>query len=194
MRARVLAVCFAFAIGWPVPSQALDPLSLMVLRMLRDQIISAGLEAQLRAQPSRESAATDARALEQAEISAPRELRALIDEGFPHLDRTQRDAVYAKLRQALDDPQNAQSRGLMLQQFRVTATAAGQAHQAFSELTLEQKKAIAVQAAETYRDKPPEEMRQLIELLNASAVPIPRDLRDLMLAELAQDRSSATPR
>ena len=194
MRFRLLAACFVLlTAGWSLPSYAIDPLSLLVLRMLRDQLISAGLEAELRPERGRESPALAPR-LQEPDISTSGGLRTLIDESFAHLDSEQREAVYTQLKQALDDPQNARSRGLILQQFRVTATAVRQAHQAFSRLTPEQKKAIAVQAAETYRDKPPEELQHLVELLNTSAMPIPRDLRDLMLAELAQDRAGALSR
>lgn len=46
---------------------------------------------------------------------------------------------------------------------------------------------MAIRTAAVYRDKQPEAIGEAIELLRASAVPMPADLREFMLAEFTAE-------
>jgi pyruvate-formate lyase-activating enzyme len=176
-------VCVLLAI-WPSVSLAADPLTLLLLRFMRDKIISSAIES----------------AVEQAQRSEParpliiprapydlndRELKALIDEGFVHLSDAQREEVYASVKRMLADPKNAALRPLLVQELAVKASAVRQAHEQLAGLSPERKKTIATEAREEYEKLPPEERQQMIEVLRSGVVPIPRDLNDMILAEFS---------
>lgn len=178
----VIAVLCAFAAA---PAYALDPLSLIVLRMLRDQLVSSQIEAALAPGPAESVVAPPS--------AYPRDLKAVVDQGFPHLDAGQRRAVYERLTEMINDPQNAAQRDLIVNEFINAASASRRAHQALVHLTDAQKRAIAVEAAAAYRDRSPEAMQQAIEALRTSAMPIPSDLRELMLAEFSAESERMRP-
>lgn len=169
----VMALVCALAAG---PVQALDPLSLIVLRMIRDHVASAQLEAAL-------APAETQRGLALARPARyPPNLRTLVDEGFPQLSAAQRDAVHQRLTEMINDPQYAAQRDQMLNDFVEAASAARRSHEALGHLTDAQKRTIAVQAAAAYRDRDPEALQEAIATLRSAAMPIPADLRELMLA------------
>lgn len=181
---RHIATVIAFVCTLAAPqASAFDPLSLIVLRMLRDQVLTTQLEAALG--PSEApGAAPTAR-------EYPRDLSAVIDQAFPHLDAAQRRAVYERLTELINDPRYAAQRDVMLNQFLDAASASHRAHEALAHLSGAQKRTIAAQAAAAYRNKDPETLQQAIELLRASAMPIPQDLRELMLAEFTAESARA---
>lgn len=176
-------ICLVLAL-WPTAGFALEPLTLLLLRMLRDQIVSSAIES----------------AIDNAHRNEPRQpfvippapydlddqkLRMLIDEGFVHLTSPQRDEVFASVKRVLSDPQNAALRPMIVQELAVKASAIRQAHEQLAGLSPEKKKAIATEAREEYRKLQPEERQQMIQVLQSGVVPIPRDLNDMILAEFA---------
>jgi hypothetical protein len=181
----VIAASIACALA-ATPARALDPLSLIVLRMLRDHVISSQLEAAF--------APGEAQHPAPSMQKYPRDLKGLVDQGFPHLDAGQRRAVHDRLSEMMNDPQHAAQRDLILNEFIRGASAARRAHQTLATLTDEQKRTIAVEAAAAYRGKEPEALQEAIGLLRSSAVPIPSDLRELMLAEFTAESARTLPR
>lgn len=176
-------VCVLLAM-WPSVSFAVEPLTLFLLRLMRDKIISSAIES----------------AVEQAQRSEPpqpmliprapydlddRELKTLIDEGFVYLSAAQREEVFASVKRMLADPKNAALRPLLVQELAVKASAVRQAHEQLAGLSPERKKTIATEAREEYEKLPPEERQQMIDVLRSGVVPIPRDLNDMILAEFS---------
>ena len=180
LKSALVALAVASALS-SQPAAALDPLSLMILRMLRDQFVSSQLEAALGSQ-----SASPAPAL----MGYPRDLRTVVDEGFPDLNATQRKAVYDRFTELMNDPRNARDRDAMLNEFLGAASAFRATHEALAHLTDEQKSTIASQAAAAYRDKTPEALEEAIAVLRTSAMPIPADLRERMLAELTSESAA----
>jgi hypothetical protein len=165
------------------PARAFDPVTLMVLRLVRDKLISAGLEVELTPPPKALGYASG-----RAKVrTAPgiEDLRTTIDDGFSYLDRAQRDAVYERLKTALADPQYATSRDAILEELAVKAREVRQAHEALASLPWDRKQAIARQVAATYDELPGDEKRALLDALRAPALPLPADLRNLVLADIA---------
>lgn len=179
----VIALVFALAAA---SATAFDPLSLIVLRMLRDHALSAGLESAL--------AAPQAPAAPPVPSPNPRDLNAVVNESFPQLDASQRAAVRERLEAVLNDPDNAGQRDLILNQFIEAASAARRTHQALARLSDGQKREIAVQAAAAYRTQDPQALQQAIAVLRSSAAPIPSDLRELMLAEFTAASATSAAR
>lgn len=180
-----LALALAATLLAP-PAAAIDPVALIVLRMLRDHIITSQLEAAL-ARAQQPAPAAPVR-------QYPGDVRTLVDEGFPYLDAAQRSAIHAGLMDVMSDSRHAGQRDAILAQFIETANASREAHQALSRLTADEKRTIAVRAADTLRGRSADERQELIDALRSPAVPIPSDLRALMLAELGAPASSAIPR
>ncbi len=176
-------VCLLLAL-WPSAGFALEPLTLLLLRMLRDHIISAAIETAV--EHARRNEARQPLIIPPAPYDLDdQKLRMLIDEGFVHLSPGQRDEVFASVKRILSDPQNAAIRPIIIQELAVKASAVRQAHEQLASLSAEKKKAIAVEAREEYEKLPPEERRQMIQVLQSGAVPIPRDLNDMILAEFS---------
>jgi hypothetical protein len=173
--AVMFALACVFAAG---PAQAFDPLSLIVLRMLRDHIASTQLEAALTPRVTQ-------RALPAGPPPRqyPRDLETLVDEGFPQLDAAQRKAVRDRLTEIMNDAHHAAQRDEILSEFVQATSAARRTHEALAHLTDVQKRTIAAQAAAAYRDKDPEALQHAMDMLRSDAMPIPVDLRELMLAE-----------
>lgn len=190
MRRSVFCLLLAL---WPSIVFAIDPLTLFLLRMLRDQIISSGMEAAI------DGAQRNERPSIPVTPPAPydlddRQLRTLIDEGFVHLSSAQRDAVFAGVKRTLSKPENAAIRPYLVQELAVKASAVRQAHEQLANLSQAQKGAIAAEARAEYEKLPPDERRQMFQMLQSGAVPLPRDLNDMILAEFGSVQAAAGAR
>lgn len=174
--------------------QAAEPLTMYLLKMLRDQMATAAIESAVDGgrpapqQPSVPPALTGVYGVSEDQ------LRALIDTGFVHLTPAQRADVYASLTRMLADPRNAAARPLIIEELAQHASAIRGAHERLASLTMAEKRAIAVDARAEYERLSPKERDQLVQLLKSRVAPIPRDLNDLLLAEFAAAGSlSAIP-
>lgn len=171
------------------PVGAAEPLTLILLRLLRDQIITAAatsaiegvIEDQKRsaamappAQPGRAYGMDDA------------QLRRLIDEGFVHLLPAQRDEVFAGVKRILDDPKNELMAPYIISELAIKASAVRQAHEQMSRLTPAEKRMIAAQAREEYEKMQPEEREGIVRVLRLRIAPIPEDLNEMILAEFSR--------
>jgi hypothetical protein len=182
-------ICLLLAL-WPSVSVAAEPLTLLLIHILREQIASAVQDAIEKAQRERERPVL---------IIPPapydlddQQLRALIDEGFVHLSSTQRDEVFTSVKRMLSDPDNAALRPMLVQELAVKASAVRQAHERLAGLSQGEKKALAVQAREEYEKLPLEERQQMIQVLQSGIAPLPRDLNEMILAEFANVPAAAS--
>lgn len=168
---------------WSSASFAVDPLTLVLLRVLRDQIISHSAQTAVEGMQSADKEPKaivpplSPYALEDAK------LRALIDEGFVYLTPAQRDEVYVSVQRALADPKNANLRPMIVQELALKASAVRQAIEQLNNLSENQKQTIVSQAREEYLKLSPEERRLMVQVLQSGLAPIPRELNDRMLAE-----------
>ena len=163
----------------PLHAQAAEPLSLYLLRMLRDQAISKGIEAAVTSVPVPPPAP-----LTNVYGITEEQLRGLIDVGFVHLTSGQRAAIYSSLTRMLADPQNALARPLMIEELAVQASVVRGTLERLAALTSAEKRAIVADARAEYARLPDAERGQLVQLLQARVAPIPRDLNDQILAAL----------
>ena len=191
LRIRVAAALLMTAVA--APAAAADPLTLILLRLLRDQLITKSLEA---AWESRSAWAPSRSQQPRAEPSfampvRPAELddagiRRMIDDGFVHLSTAQRAEVYVAVQRVLADPEHAASRAVILEELAVKAAATRHLHDQLRQLSDADKQRIAAQARAEYARLSDDERQQLLHVLRTGAVPIPRDLSDSILAELAR--------
>ncbi|HSN39824.1 MAG TPA: hypothetical protein VLT92_06485 [Burkholderiales bacterium] len=175
---------------WSSASFAIDPLTLILLRMMRDQIISSSAQAVVEG-AQRDSAGSGMAFAPSPYMLDDRKLRTLIDEGFVYLTPAQRDEVYASVQRAFDDPKNAALRPMLVQELAQKASAARQAHERLSNLSDGEKKTIVDQMRSEYTELPPEERLQMLQVLQSGVVPIPRDLNDMILAEFGNVQPAA---
>lgn len=163
---------------------AADPLTLILLRMLRDQVISSSIQSAVESASSGVPKKTEPFVIPPAPYDLGDEkLRALIDEGFVHLTAAQREEVFTSIKRALADPRHAAARPVIIQELALKASAVRQAHEHLNNLSQGDKRSIAAQAREEYVKMPEEERLQMIQVLQSGVVPIPRDLNDMILAE-----------
>jgi len=162
---------------------AVDPLTLFLLRMLRSQLITNAAEdiyTRLTTPEPPSFAVVPA----QPHDSGDAELRTLIDEGFLHLSRAQREEVFVSAQRILADPKHAAMRADILAELRVKATAVRQAHDHLSKLPQRDKRLIATEVREEYRKLEPNDRHEMLAVLQSGVVPIPRELNDMILEEL----------
>lgn len=167
-----------------IPAKAAEPLTLYLLKMLRDQMATSVIEsavnnAAMPRQPAVPPALTGVYGVSEEQ------LRALIDTGFVHLTASQRADIYASLTRMLSDPKNALARPLIIEELAQHASAVRSAHERLAALSFTEKRAIAMDARSEYERLPVRERDQLMQLLKMRVAPIPRDLNDLILAEFA---------
>ncbi len=183
------------------PAHSLDPLTLILLRIVRDQMISAGIEGAVD-RAAAVNAVTPPAAVQPTSPTLPlsmddSQLGRLIDEGFVHLTTAQRTEVYASVRRILLDPKNAAEAPAIIADLAFKASAVRQAHEALRNLSTVRKQRIAVEAREEYEKMPPETREELATMLRARMVPMPADLTDMILAEFdrvrAQTAAPQTP-
>lgn len=169
---------------------AIDPILLLLLRMVRDQVITSSLQSGVEA--LREEPRPPAPVFGYALPSAPPEqgsegqhLKALIDDSFLHLTANQRAAVNAGMQKILDDPSNAPIKAQILGEFSLKARALGAGYRQLDSLSRSEKRTLAAQAKEEFLRLPPAERQQLLEVLQTGMLPMPRDLNDIMVAEFS---------
>ena len=173
------------------PAAAADPLTLILLRLLRDQLITKSLEA---AWESRSAWAPSQQPKPEPSFAMPPRpaelddagIRRMIDDGFVHLTAAQRTEVYGAVQRVLADPEHAASRAVILEELAVKAAATRHLHDQLRQLSDADKQRIAAQARAEYARLSDDERQQLLHVLRTGAVPIPRDLSDSILAELAR--------
>ncbi len=181
---------------WSSASFAVEPLTLILLRVLRDQVITSSAQAVIEG-AQREDERSRVAVLPPSPYALDdQKLRALIDEGFIYLMPAQRDEVYVSMRRALADPGNAALRPMLVQELALKASAVRQAHERLNNLSDDDKKTIVGQARNEYAGLSPEERRQMLQVLQSGITPIPRDLNDMILAEFnsIQSAAAAPPR
>ena len=183
----------AMCAGWLSTAAAIDPLVLLLLRMIRDSAASSAVQAGVEsatAKPDPQSAASLPR-LATLPQSEGQWLKQLIDESFIHLSGAQREELFASLTRILNDPRYAQSRSTILAEFTGQAIALRDAHRRLSGLTPDQMKAIAVEARQEYERLPGPQREQMLQVLQHGIPGMPRTLNDLMLAEFNSARTTA---
>ena len=167
-----------------------DPILLLLLRMARDKALSASVEAGVNALQQNSTLPSPVYGFALPTPPIPRgdeaqHVRAALDENFLHLTAAQRDEVFAGMQKILKDPRNAQDKPRLVAEFALAARAVRDSYRGLDALSYAEKKSLAAQAKEEYRRLPDVERRQLLDVLQSGTLPVPRDLRDIMLAEFS---------
>lgn len=167
------------------PVQAAEPLTLFILKMLRDQVATSAIESAVNAATAPAAPKPQLPALEGVYGISAEQLRGLIDVGFVHLSSAQRDDVYVSLVRMLADPRNGPARPLIIEELARQASMVRGAHERLSSLSAAEKRAIAADARSEFERLPQDDRDKLLQLLRSGVAPMPRDLNDLILAELS---------
>jgi len=183
-------ICFVLLLSLPAPAWSIDPILLLLLRMVRDQMITSALQAGVEStlEVPQPAAPTFGYALP---ISPPEKgaedeyLRSLIDESFLHLSSVQRAKVLASVQSILRDPRNAAVAAQIVAEFSLTARRVREGYRQLDSLSNAEKRRLAAQAREEFRRLPSAERQQLLEAMQSGMLPVPRDLSAIMAAEFA---------
>jgi hypothetical protein len=165
---------------------AADPLTLFLLRMLRDQVISAGIESATQQQPAQPQFAPRPPMVAPPQTSSEGAwLKGLIDESFLHLGPEQREELHASLQKMLGDPRNAAVRSEIIAEFTRQAISMRDAHRHLSRLSETDMRRVAEDARGEFERLPADQRKQLLQALQQGVPGMPRALHDMMLAEFA---------
>ena len=175
-RAILLSLLLAFA----APVSAADPIVMLLLGIAREMVFNAVRE---RLMAPREPEPPPA--LYPGTTVEPAQLRQLVDDGFSYLSRGQREEVFESLHASLMDPKNAGVRASMIEYFAERALAMRAAQDRLASLSGSEKSRLAAEFRQQVAELSPEETAQLAELLRRQVLPVPRDLNDMLLAQLA---------
>jgi len=184
---RTLCVGLVF-VTFCVPAYSIDPITLLLLRVLRDKIISAGIEGAVESASLRQNTPQAQR--------VPRgvfyggiddgQLRQIIDEGFVHLTSSQRNEVYSSVRLIIADPKNAAEVPVILAELTFKASATRQAYEQLNSLSFSQKRRVVAEARQEYEKMPTGAREQMLSTLRQRVAPLPVDLAEMILAELTR--------
>ena len=165
-------------------AMAADPFTLFILRMLRDQVISSGIEAGFTPSPQASRPASAAAALPAPQpVTEGQWLKGLIDDSFIHLGPQQRDELHASLQKMLSDPKNAEVRADIIAEFTRQAVAMRDAHRHLARLSEADMKLVAAEARAEFEKLPLDQRQQLMLALQHGVPGMPPALNDMMLAE-----------
>lgn len=176
-------ICVLLAL-WPSVAFTAEPLTLLLMHILKDQIASAVEDAIEKSRREEEQRRKYVIPPAQYDLD-DQQIKTLIDEGFVHLTAAQRSEVFVSVKRILSDPNNAAIKPMLVQELAIKASAARQAHEKLASLSQTEKRAIVAQAREEYQKLPPEEREQMLQVLRSGAAPLPRDLSDMILAEFS---------
>jgi hypothetical protein len=179
IRRGIFSALLALSLA-PAPAYALDPLLMLLLGVARDMVISAATSPKIR----QEAPQVDPGKVYQGTLVEPGQLRALIDDCFSYLGPAQRREIFNSLNEALLNPKNAAVRAPMIEYFAERALAVRAAHQRLSMLSTQEKRMLAAEFRAETEAMPPEEQKQLSEVLRQGLLPVPSDLNQLLLAAL----------
>ena len=185
---RLHALVLVAALAWAPVASAIDPVMLILMRMLRDKIITnladrAVAAAIKPAEPGIAPQATLPPGIPPPGMPEPERIRFLIDRNFTYLSTAERDRAYDGIMTALNDPANAAVRGRMLDEFWQMAIAVGEAQRTLDRLTRSQKQEIATGAGTAFRQLPADQRQEALDLLRSGQAPIPQDLSAMLLRE-----------
>lgn len=177
----------AMCAGWFGSAAAVDPITLFLLKMIRDSVLSSAVQAGVEGALNQSKPDPTAQLPRLAPLP-PDEgqwLRSLIDESFVHLSAQQRDELYASLMRMLNDPRYSEMRAAMLAEFTQQAIALRDARRRLAGLTEGQMKTIAVEARREFERLPADQRKQMLAVLQQGVPGMPRTLNDLILAEFS---------
>ena len=179
LRAGVLSAVLAAGI---TPALALDPIAMFLIGVARDMVITYGNNPrQLAEEPM-----PDLKLVYPGTTVEPETLRRLIDDSFTYLSEGQRREIFDMLHAALIDPKNAAVRGAMIEYFAQRALTIRAAQRQLEQISWREKERLAVEFKAAFDALPPEERKQLAEVVRRGLLPVPRDLGELLAATVSQ--------
>lgn len=180
LRSAALASLLAVA---AMPALAIDPMAMFLLGIARDMVISYANRGPL---PPEEQPMPDLKLVYPGTTVEPETLRRLIDDSFMYLSDGQRREIFEQLHTALMDPKNAAVRGPMIDYFAQRALTIRAAQRHLGQLSWREKERLAVEFKAGYDSLPPEEQKQLAEVVRRGLLPVPQDLGELLAAAVRQ--------
>jgi len=177
---RRLIVCVVSAI--PLPSQAADPVLMLLMTVAKEVIASAARQKQSPAVIAAPLRVPDERY--PGTTVEPRHLRQLIDECFAYLSAAQRAEIFDSLHAALIDPRNAAARGNLIDYFASRALAVREAQRRLAHLSATDRDQLLAEFRVAVAAMPEDEAAQIGELLRQRVLPVPGDLNAQLLAAL----------
>jgi hypothetical protein len=174
-------IVLSLLLGFAAPAAAADPIVMLLLGIAREMVFNAVRERLMAPREPEPPAA-----LYPGTTVEPSYLRRLVDDGFGYLSGGQREEVFDSLHASLMDPKNAGVRASMIDYFAERAMAMRAAQDRLASLSGSEKSRLAAEFRQQVAELSPEEAAQLAELLRRQVLPVPRDLNEMLLTELAR--------
>ena len=175
------AIVVVLLLATAAPAAAADPIVMLLLGIAREMAFNYVRD---RLMAPRDPEPPPAPTAYPGTTVEPAHVRRLIDEGFGYLSSGQRDEVFDSLHASLMDPKNAAVRASMIEYFADRAIAMRMAQDRLRNLSSQEKSQLAAEFRQQVAELKPEETAQLAELLRRQVLPVPRDLNNMLLAEL----------
>ena len=183
MRPALRRIVFLFfAAGWSAAANA-DPLIFFLMSAARE--IAAAAVTKAAAEPVTPTPMVAATTYPGTAVE-PETLRRVIDDSFSYLSSAQRGEIFASLNEMLLDPKLGPTRATLIEYFLYKALAVRAAQVELGKLSYAEKERLAVQFRVETASLPEEDRRQLLQLLEQHLLPVPADLNQLLLAQLAR--------
>lgn len=174
-KAMLLSLLLAFA----APASAVDPIVMFLLGIAREMAFNAIRERVMApGDPEPPPAVYPGTTVEPAQV------RRLIDQGYDYLSRSRRDEVFESLHASLMDPKNAAVSASTIEYLAEHAAAMRAFREELARMSLNEKSRIAAEFREQAAALSPDEKDKLAELIRQQVLPVPRDLNDMLLAEI----------
>lgn len=195
MPRRLLCLLQTFVLivtlAWSPAASAIDPVMLLLMRMLRDKIATSLADAAVEYALRPDAPEVVARPATLPGLPPPGmpeadRMRFIVDRNFTYLTHAERDQVYDALMTALRDPANEHQRGRIIEEFTHTALAVGEAQRLLDTLSRSEKQEIASTAVEAFSQMPVAERQEFLTMLRTRQAPIPADLNAMLLEELGR--------
>jgi hypothetical protein len=182
MRPALRRIVFLFlATSWSVAANA-DPLVFFLMSAARE--IAAAAMTKIASEPATVPPLVVATTYPGTAVE-PETLRRVIDDSFSYLSSGQRSEIFASLNEMLLDPKLGPTRATLIEYFLHKALAVRTAQIELGKLSYAEKERLAVQFKVETAALPEVDRRQLMQLLEQNLLPVPADLNQLLLAQLA---------
>jgi hypothetical protein len=165
-----------------MPVAAVDPVAMFLIGIARDMVINYATSPRERpVEPM-----PDLKLVYPGTTVEPDTLRRLIDDSFGYLSDGQRREIFDQLHAALMDPKNAAVRGAMIEYFAQRALTIRAAQRHLEQISWREKERLAGEFKAAYDALPPEEQKQLAEVVRRGLLPVPRDLGELLAEKVSR--------
>jgi hypothetical protein len=173
-------VLFTLLFAGLVAPAAADPILMLLMSIARNMVTNHAQKPD--SEKLLENQILDTANVYPGTLVEPDHIRRLIDDSFLYLGDRQRQEIFDSLNAELLKPKNAAVRGAMIEYFTDRALVVRAAQLQLARMPWSEKERMALEFKFELAGLPPEDQKQIGELLRKRMLPVPGDLNQLLLA------------